>query len=1268
MAPDQASPASGTFAEQQPDHREHADDPDAPRDGSAVPIADLRPLLTAMNALRDGDFTVRVHGMDTGVLADLAGAFNQIVARNEHLADELQRVHHEVVRQGRLDERIAPGPGQGTWATSVNATNTLIEALAVPVTKATRVLNAVADGDLTQHVELHDGNRRLRGDLRLLGYAVNRMVDQLSQFTGEMTRVAREVGTEGRLGGRAKVRGLSGDWRYVTEAVNTMASRLTAQVRDIAVVTTAVARGDLTQQVTVEATGELLELKLTVNTMVDQLRAFADEVTRVAREVGTEGQLGGRAQVRGVSGVWKDLTDNVNFMASNLTSQVRNIAQVTTAVANGDLSKKISVDARGEILQLKDTVNTMVDQLRAFADEVTRVAREVGTEGRLGGRAQVRGVSGVWKDLTDNVNFMGDNLTSQVRNIAQVATAVAQGDLSKKIDVDARGEILELKTTINTMVDTLSSFSSEVTRVAREVGSEGRLGGQARVEGVYGTWKRLTTGVNELASNLTTQVRAIAEVASAVAQGDMSGSISVEAQGEVAELKNNVNTMVTNLRETTRAKDWLESNLTRIAGLMQGHRDLGEVADLILRELTPLVNAQLGAFYLAEAGAEPGEGLQFIAGYGTDAADGTAARAGTDGGGRALQHDPERLGRGLIAQAALEKKRILIREVPPDYLAISSGLGAAPPGNIVILPILFEDTVLGVIELASFSQFNEVHLAFIDQFVNTIGVSINTIIANSRTESLLSESQRLTSELRQRTDELQRSNAELEDKAALLATSSQYKSEFLANMSHELRTPLNSLLVLARLLADNTDGGLSQQEVQFATTIHRSGSDLLQLINDILDLSKIEAGRMDVHPKRLPLAKLLDYVHATFGPLALDRDLSFKVSVGEDVPRELFSDEQRLQQVLRNLLSNALKFTQSGGVELRVERVPGADFENETLRNAQDVIAFTVEDTGIGIPPENLSAIFGAFQQSDGTTSRRFGGTGLGLSISREIAGLLGGRIVAESEPDVGSRFTLYVPAYFHGATSAVPDTGAARPADALAPGAGGPAAIATTAPATPVGTAAGGVPGGGFGGTDATVADRGSRDTDGHTDSWPEPKRLREWMTGDRGRLLSGCRLLIIDDDIRNVFALTQVLGRVGITVKYAENGREGLEVLNRSPEVSLVLMDIMMPEMDGYETIRAIRNTPRLSDLPIIALTAKAMPGDREKAINSGATDYVPKPVDVDRLLSVICDLLEARDASSPPAPAPAHATERAARPGATGAPDPREGNDDNPPRQAV
>ncbi|CAM5415606.1 histidine kinase OS=Streptomyces aurantiogriseus OX=66870 GN=GCM10010251_37430 PE=4 SV=1 [Streptomyces aurantiogriseus] len=1161
--------------------------------GTGIRASELRPLLAAMTSARDGDFT-KLPETGEGIVAELTAVFNQILDRSLHFNTEVRRVKRELVRYGRLDERLSASPGQGGWTSRVDDVNQLLDALVAPAANATRVLDAVAGGDLTQRVDLHDGTRQLRGDLRRLGRTVNKMVDQLSLFTGEVTRVAREVGTEGRLGGRAKVQGLSGSWRDVTEAVNTMASRLTAQVRDIALVTTAVARGDLTRTVTVEATGELLELKLTVNTMVDQLSAFADEVTRVAREVGTEGQLGGRAQVRGVSGVWKDLTDNVNFMASNLTSQVRNIAQVTTAVANGDLSQKITVDAQGEILELKSTINTMVDQLSAFADEVTRVAREVGTEGNLGGRAQVRGVSGVWKDLTDNVNFMADNLTSQVRNIALVSTAVAQGDLGKKITVEAKGEILELKSTINTMVDQLSAFADEVTRVAREVGTEGNLGGQAQVRGVSGVWKDLTDNVNFMALNLTSQVRNIAQVTSAVAQGDMSRSITVETRGEVAELKDNINLMVANLRETTRAKDWLESNLARLAALMQGHRDLMEVADLILRELTPLVNAQYGAFYLADPEEDPAvrstvpaKGLAFIAGYGS------AEGATVETGGLPVH--------GLVHQAAREKKRILVEGAPPDYIKINSGLGEASPTTIVIIPILFEDKLLGVIELASFSRFSDVHLAFFDQFVNTIGVAINTIIANSRTESLLGESQRLAMQLQERSDELQKqqaelqhSNAELEEKAALLATSSQYKSEFLANMSHELRTPLNSLLILARLLSDNPDGHLSDQEVQFATTIHRSGSDLLQLINDILDLSKIEAGRMDVRPKRLPLIKLLDYVHATFRPLTLDRGLAFEVTVGEDVPREMYSDEQRLQQILRNLLSNAIKFTASGRVELRVNRVQdpehrwgsprSSEAESGGVQGSDEVIAFAVSDTGIGIAPEKLPVIFEAFQQADGTTNRKYGGTGLGLSISREIAGLLGGRIVAESEPGRGSTFTLYVPVVSpgHAAAAAEPQPTSAPPAEPLTAG----------------------------------------HDND---DTWPAPTKLEAWRAGRAGQVLPGRRVLIVDDDIRNVFALTHVLGRVGMPVLYAENGREGIETLERNPDVELVLMDIMMPEMDGYETIAVIRHTPRWAGLPIVALTAKAMPGDREKSIARGANDYVPKPVDVDRLLTVVCALLD-------------------------------------------
>ena len=716
------------------------------------------------------------------------------------------------------------------------------------------------------------------------------------------------------------------------------------------------------------------------NGMADQLDLFTSEVTRVAREVGSEGRLGGQADVKGVSGTWKDLTDSVNAMAGNLTGQVRDIAEVATAVARGDLTQKITVDAKGEMLELKSTLNTMVDQLSGFADEVTRVAREVGTQGNLGGQAVVRGVSGTWKDLTDNVNSMANNLTSQVRNIAQVTTAVAQGDLSRKIDVDARGEILELKTTINTMVDQLSAFAAEVTRVAREVGSEGRLGGQAEVEGVSGTWKRLTENVNGLAGNLTRQVRAIAEVTSAVAAGDLTGSISVEAQGEVAELKDNINAMVQSLRETIRAnqqQDWLKSNLARLAGMMQGHRDLAIVAELIMDELAPLVGAQHGTFFLSEM-ADGDTRLRLIAGYGL--------RADKEA---PLQY---RLGQSLIGQVAKSKRSIVVADLPEGYVKINSGLGEASPSNLAVLPILFEGQVLGVIELASFTTFTPVQTDFLEQLTETLGVNVNTIVANARTDALLNESQRLTAELQARSvelqaqqEELQRSNADLEDKAEQLARqnsdietknaeieqarqeieeraqqlalASKYKSQFLANMSHELRTPLNSLLILARLLAQNPGRNLTAKQVEYANVIHSAGSDLLQLINDILDLSKVEAGRMDVTPERFTLRALLEDVRATFQPLTAEKGLTFAVEPAPEAPGELFTDRQRLRQVLGNLLSNAVKFTPRGQVLLRVAP------SGEVAPDGSSMVAFSVTDTGIGIAPENLDAIFGAFQQ-----------------------------------------------------------------------------------------------------------------------------------------------------------------------------------------------------------------------------------------------------------------------------------------------------------------
>jgi len=1206
----------------------------------------------------------------------------------------------------------------------------------------------------------------------------NGMADQLDLFTSEVTRVAREVGSEGRLGGQADVKGVSGTWKDLTDSVNAMAGNLTGQVRDIAEVATAVARGDLTQKITVDAKGEVLELKSTLNTMVDQLSGFADEVTRVAREVGSEGRLGGQAHVPGVSGTWKDLTESVNVMAANLTDQVRSIAEVTTAVAKGDLTRKIQVDARGEILELKETINTMVDQLSGFADEVTRVAREVGTQGNLGGQAVVRGVSGTWKDLTDNVNSMANNLTSQVRNIAQVTTAVAQGDLSRKIDVDARGEILELKTTINTMVDQLSAFAAEVTRVAREVGSEGRLGGQAEVEGVSGTWKRLTENVNELAGNLTRQVRAIAQVTSAVAAGDLTGSISVEAQGEVAELKDNINAMVQSLRETIRAnqqQDWLKSNLARLAGMMQGHRDLAVVAELIMDELAPLVGAQHGTFFLSEM-ADGDTRLRLIAGYG-------------------LRTDKEaplqyRLGQSLIGQVAKSKRSIVVADLPEGYVKINSGLGEASPSNLAVLPIPFEGQVLGVIELASFTTFTPVQTDFLEQLTETLGVNVNTIVANARTDTLLNESQRLTAELQARSvelqaqqEELQRSNADLEDKAEQLARqnsdietknaeieqarqeieeraqqlalASKYKSQFLANMSHELRTPLNSLLILARLLAQNPGRNLTAKQVEYANVIHSAGSDLLQLINDILDLSKVEAGRMDITPERFTLRALLEDVRATFQPLTAEKGLTVAVEAALEAPGELFTDRQRLRQVLGNLLSNAVKFTPRGQVLLRVTP------SGKVAPDGSSMVAFSVTDTGIGIAPENLDAIFGAFQQGDGTLSRRYGGTGLGLSIAREVGALLGGDITAESALGQGSTFTLHVPGSLPGAVEAIEtqepqaqgsldgqiplaqkspqDRQPPQPRQAQrspeSPGGGSTAAaggavvgdllvlenargglltllaysavsdladlnapvrVQTTVSPDEAIEALRSVPHRcvvldlgmpdaaafafleqlqdepGLAGLPVLAHARDNLDSaqarlarlrfgNRSLELVPSLDELRQRITvhlsavprdqirplpvrapegavangvePHRHDALRGKKVLVIDDDARNVFAITSTLEQQGITVLRAPDGRQGISALLADDGVDLILMDVMMPEMDGHATMAVIRDMPRFAGLPIIAVTARAMQGDRQKSLDAGASDYVTKPVDTEELLTCMERWLAVGDQMSGP-----------------------------------
>ncbi|MEV4038360.1 HAMP domain-containing protein [Streptomyces umbrinus] len=1317
---------------------------------------ELRRLLAGLTAVRDGDFGTRLPDDGGGLLGDIATVFNGMVDQLSVFTSEVTRVAREVGTEGTLGGQAEVPGVSGTWADLTDSVNAMAGNLTTQVRDIAQVATAVAKGDLSQKIDVP-----ARGEILELKNTINTMVDQLSAFADEVTRVAREVGTEGRLGGQADVKGVKGTWRDLTDSVNFMASNLTAQVRNVAQVATAVARGDLSQKITVDARGEILALKETINTMVDQLSAFADEVTRVAREVGTAGNLGGQATVRGVSGTWKDLTDNVNVMASNLTGQVRSIAQVATAVARGDLSQKITVEAKGEVAALADVINTMVDTLSAFADEVTRVAREVGTEGRLGGQARVPNVAGTWKDLTENVNSMANNLTGQVRNIALVTTAVAKGDLSKKIDVDARGEILELKTTINTMVDQLSAFAAEVTRVAREVGSEGRLGGQAEVEGVSGTWKRLTENVNELAGNLTRQVRAIAEVTSAVAEGDLTRSITVEASGEVAELKDNINSMVESLRETTRAnqeQDWLKTNLARISGLMQGHRDLSVVAELIMDELAPLASAQYGAFYLAEE-AGRGHELRLVGSYGWPDDDGRPVRIP--------------FGRSLVGQAARSRRTISVDELPPGYVTISSGLGRTVPTALVVLPITVEDQVLGVIELASVTRFTQIHQDFLGQLMETIGVNVNTIVANARTDELLDESQRLTTELQARSeelqvqqDELQRSNEELEEKASLLVAqnrdieaknlqieqarqeletraqqlslASKYKSEFLANMSHELRTPLNSLLILAQLLAQNPSRNLTPKQVEYAGIIHSAGSDLLQLINDILDLSKVEAGKMELAPERVPLRQLLEYVEATFRPMTTQKSLNFTVRTAPGAPGDLLTDDSRLRQVLRNLLSNAVKFTEQGGVELRIEPAADDEVPDGVLRGGT-IVAFRVRDTGVGIPEQHLETIFGAFQQADGTTSRKYGGTGLGLSITREIAQLLGGAVTVASTLGQGSTFTLFLPvarADFEDllsgerssekALTAAPSEESATHVPPSGPGAlprsrrrrllvveERQRGLLTLVAESTVADVAHGPDTGDPRGTVDVITAVGAQEAASALAAGPchcvvlelgmpdgEATRFLDAMHGDSAlanvpvlvhsghradlaqeqalQARSGTRaleflssldelrerialhlsaeelgdvpslaraegpqpetphpvedaflgrtVLVVDDDARNLFALSGILELQGFHVLHADNGRKGIETLLHHPDISLVLMDVMMPEMDGYTATAEIRKMPQYAGLPIIAVTAKAMPGDREKSLASGASDYVTKPVDTNDLIACVRQWLPA------------------------------------------
>ncbi|MCD6062294.1 MAG: chemotaxis protein CheY [Flavipsychrobacter sp.] len=1429
--------------------------------------AQVRNIAEVTTAVAKGDLSRKITVDVKGEILELKNTINTMVDQLNSFGSEVTRVAREVGSEGKLGGQAdVPGVG-GTWKDLTDSVNKMASNLTAQVRNIAEVTTAVANGDLSRKIEVD-----VKGEILELKNTINTMVEQLRAFASEVTRVAREVGTEGKLGGQAHVPGVGGTWKDLTDSVNQMAGNLTDQVRNIADVAIAVANGDMSRKITVDVRGEILQLKETLNTMVDQLRAFASEVTRVAREVGTDGKLGGQAFVPGVAGIWKDLTDSVNQMTGNLTSQVRNIAEVTKAVASGDLSKKVTIDVKGEIFDLKNTINTMVDQLNSFAFEVTRVAREVGTEGKLGGQAEVKGVAGTWKDLTDSVNMMASNLTNQVRGIAKVVTSVATGNLKQKLSINSRGEVAQLTDTINEMIDTLAVFADQVTTVAREVGVEGRLGGQANVPGASGIWKNLTENVNQLAENLTTQVRAISEVASAVTKGDLTRMIRVEAKGEVEELKDTINQMIANLKETTlrnQEQDWLKSNLAKFTQMLQGQKDLNTVTRRILSELAQVVNAQHGMFYILEQDEElENRKLKLFAGYAFN---------------QEISMSKEfNLGEGLVGQVAMTKERILLTNVPKNYIKIKSGLGQSTPLNLIVLPVLFEKDIKAVIELASFDTFSETHLDFLSQLTESIGIVLNTIETNSRTEHLLEQSQSLAEELRRTNEELQdkahllvkqkeeveaknkeveEARKSLEEKAEQLTLTSKYKSEFLANMSHELRTPLNSLLILAQQLFENNEGNLTEKQIRYAKTIHSCGDDLIQLINDILDLSKIESGYISADFINVRFNEITSFVETTFKHVSESKNLKFSIDVDNDLPDIIETDVQRLNQILKNLLSNAFKFTEKGEVKFRIYKAqknwkPG----NPSLDNAKQVVAFEIRDSGIGISKDKQNIIFEAFQQAEGSTSRKYGGTGLGLSISRGLADLLGGSIELDSEVGAGSIFTLYLPIEYNpnlvkkekqstltiseyelaqndekisiqtvptvklperdmdGINELINEKGDDRnnilssdkivlvveddirfakimidkahekdlkvviasnfgevfelvnkynpiavTLDVKLPDASGwkildlfkndmnfrhiPVHLisgeenrllamkrgARSFHLKPLKNEALSVLFDDIvefnartpkklliiedneldssqiakvldndGLVDITIASTGKEglslvkenvydcvivdymlpDVSGfdfimeihgskkmqmtpiiiysakdftsrertqlkqfanrvllksvnslellleetvmhlhlnHKDLQPEKRKMIESLRL-REDVLAGKNILVVDDDVRNLFALTTAFEKYNINTITAESGQEAINILNENNNIDMVLMDIMMPEMDGYETTGKIRREHKNTNLPIIAVTAKAMKGDREKCIEAGASDYITKPVKIDQLLSLM------------------------------------------------
>ncbi|WP_249148046.1 HAMP domain-containing protein [Bradyrhizobium sp. AUGA SZCCT0177] len=1147
--------------------------------------AQVRNIAEVATAIAGGDLSRKITVDVRGEILQLKETLNTMVDQLNRFAGEVTRVAREVGTEGRLGGQANVPGVAGTWKDLTDNVNSMAGNLTGQVRNIAEVTTAVAKGDLSKKITVD-----VKGEILELKNTVNTMVDQLNAFASEVTRVAREVGTEGKLGGQAQVPEVAGTWKDLTDNVNFMASNLTAQVRNIAEVATAIAGGDLSKKITVDVRGEILLLKDTLNTMVEQLRSFAAEVTRVAREVGTEGRLGGQAVVPGVGGTFKDLTDNVNLLAANLTTQVRNIAEVTTAVARGDLSRKITVDVKGEILELKNTINTMVDQLNAFAGEVTRVAREVGTEGKLGGQAQVPGVAGTWKDLTDTVNFMAANLTEQVRGIVKVVTAVANGDLKQDLTVKSKGEVAALADTINNMTETLATFADQVTSVAREVGVEGRLGGQANVPGAAGTWKDLTGNVNLLAANLTSQVRAIAEVATAVTKGDLTRSIQVDARGELAELKDNINTMIGTLRLTTDVnseQDWLKTNLAKFTNMLQGQRDLTTVGRLLLTELTPLVNAHMGVIYQVENEENPQ--LRLLSAYAGD--------------GASPHKEVVQFGEGLVGQAAMDKRQRILSDIPADATPINSALLRVVPRNLVVLPVLFESQVKAVIELGSISSFTTSQMTFLEQLTDSIGIVLNSIEATMQTEGLLKQSQQLAGELQTQQKELQQTNEQLEQKAQQLAErnveverknqeieqarraleekatelslTSKYKSEFLANMSHELRTPLNSILILGQQLTENPDGNLSAKQVEFARTIHGAGTDLLNLISDILDLSKIESGTVTVDAEEILTSNLLETVGRPFRHEADNRQLSFNISVDENLARSMVTDSKRLQQVLKNLLSNAFKFTAEGGVRLTVSAALGGwSAEHPILNHAPAVVAFEVTDTGIGIPPEKQKLIFEAFQQADAGTSRKYGGTGLGLAISRELASLLGGEIHLRSAPGKGSTFILYLPLKYSGPTVA-PRTPAPSPY--------------LTAPALQVAAT---------------------------------QERVIEQLPDDRLNLEAGDTiLLIVEDDPHYARVLIDLARDKGFKVLVANRGAEALE-LAKQFQPTAVSLDVFLPDMLGWTVLSQLKHNPLTRHIPVQIIT---LDEDRQHALARGAFSFVNKPTTTEGVSAALSQIKE-------------------------------------------